>query len=182
MNSIKKCLVSFASGVVVTGAIGYGWAVMGDTPKESLRERISLPSAQASPALLQTSSPLLAQVEPENTIPLTIYHPDNQCETLLPQQVEVSAENTLEAAVGAVIDRWNSGDFTFAGYRVSVDHTTGIATIDLRVDPNSERQIISLSSCERFALFGSLSETLTQNPNWQISIVEFTEKGERISF
>jgi Sporulation and spore germination len=174
MNSIKKCLVSFASGVVVTGAIGYGWMVMG--------ERISLPSAQASPTLPQTASPFLAQVEPENTVPVTIYQADNQCETLIPQQVEVSADNTLEAAVGAVIDRWNSGDFTFAGYRVSVDDTTGIATIDLRVDPNSPRQIISLSSCERFALFGSLSETLTQNPDWQISKVQFTEKGEQISF
>jgi Sporulation and spore germination len=174
MNSIKKCLVSFASVVVVTGAIGYGWMVMG--------ERISLPSAQASPTLPQTSSPLLAQVEPENTIPVTIYQADNQCETLLPQSVRVSADNTLEAAVGAVIDRWNSGDFTFAGYRVSVDDTTGIATIDLRVDPNSERKIISLSSCERFALFGSLSETLTQNPDWRISRVQFTEKGEQISF
>lgn len=174
MNSIKKCFVSFASGVVVTGAIGYGW----------MSDRISVPSAQASSTLPETVSPTpaLAQVEPKNTLPVTIYHADNQCETLIPQQVEVRADNTLEAAVGAVIDRWNSGDFSFAGYRVSVDNTTGIATIDLRVDPNSPRQIISLSSCERFALFGSLSETLTQNPDWQISQVQFTEKGERISF
>lgn len=174
MNSTKKCLISFASGIAVAGAISYGWAIMG--------ERISLPSAQATPTVPQTSSPLLAQVEPENTVPVTIYYADSQCETLLPQQVEVSNDHTLEASVGAVIDRWNSGDFTFAGYRVSVDNATGIATIDLRVDPNSPRQIISLSSCERFALFGSLSETLTQNPDWQISSVQFTEKGERISF
>jgi hypothetical protein len=174
MNSIKKCLVSFASGVVVTGAIGYVWMI----------DRISLPSAQASSTLPETvsSTPTRAQVEPENTVPVTIYQADSECETLLPQSVRVGADNTLEAAVGATIDRWNSGDFTFAGYRVSVDNTTGIATIDLRVLPDSPRQIISLSSCERFALFGSLSETLTQNPNWQISKVQFTEKGEQISF
>lgn len=176
MNSTKKCLISFASGVVFAGALGYGWMAMGD--------RISLPSAQASPTVPETvtPAPLLAQVEPENTVPVTIYYADAQCESLLPQSVRVLADNTLESAVGAAIDRWNSGDFTLAGYRVSVDNTTGIATVDLRVDPNSPRQIISLSSCERFALFGSLTETLTQNPDWRISSVQFTEKGERISF
>ncbi|RMG09948.1 MAG: sporulation/spore germination protein [Cyanobacteria bacterium J055] len=174
MNSTKKCLISFVSGVVFAGAIGYSWATFG--------ERISLPSAQASPTAPETVTPLLAQVEPENTVPVTIYYADSQCETLLPQSVRVPAENTLEGAVGATIDRWNSGDFTLAGYRLSVDDATGIATVDLRVDPNSPRQMISLSSCERFALFGSLTEPLTQNPDWRISSVQFTEKGERISF
>lgn len=174
MNSIKKCLVSFASGVVVTGAIGYSLTL----------DRSAVPSAQANSTLPETVSPTqnLAQVEPENTVSVTIYQADSECQTLLPQSVQITADNTLEASVGAVLDRWNSGDFSFAGYRVSVDPQTRTATIDLRVAPNSPRQIISLSSCEQFALFGSLSETLTQNPDWQISQVQFTEKGERISF
>lgn len=173
MNSIKKCLVSFASGVVLTGAVGYLW----------MSDRISVPSAQASSTLPQTpSTPTLVQVEPQNTVPVTIYQPDSQCQTLMPQSVQVAADNTLEATVGAVIDRWNSGDFTFTGYRVSLEPETRIATIELRVAPNSPRQIISLSSCERFALFGSLTETLTQNPDWQISTVQFIEKGEVISY
>lgn len=174
MNSIKKCLVSFASGVVVTGVIGYSLTL----------DRSSVSSAQANSTLPQTlsSAPTLAQVEPENTVPVTIYQADSQCQTLLPQSVQVAADNTLESAIGALLDRWNSGDFSFAGYRVSVDPNTRIATLDLRVAPNSPRQIISLSSCERFALFGSLSETLTQHPDWQISKVQFMEKGEPISF
>jgi hypothetical protein len=70
--------------------------------------------------------------------------------------------------------------FDLAGYRVQLNENTGVATVDLRLDPESERQFVSLSSCEKFSLFGSLEKTLTSNPEWQINRVRFTERGEEI--
>jgi hypothetical protein len=63
---------------------------------------------------------------------------------------------------------------------VNVDN--GVATIDLRIAPESKRQIVSLSSCEQFALFGSLRKTLTSNPQWNIKDVRFTERGQEVVF
>lgn len=109
---------------------------------------------------------------------VTIYEVDSQCQELLPQTVSVTSDRPIEAAVGQVIQNAGTVDFNIVGYRVTVDNTTGVATVDLRADPNSQRQFVSLSSCERFSLFGSLERTLTENPQWQIQTVEFTERGE----
>ncbi|MFM6369036.1 MAG: sporulation/spore germination protein, partial [Dolichospermum sp.] len=38
----------------------------------------------------------------------------------------------------------------------------------------------SLSSCEQFALFGSVRKTLMSNSEWKIKDVRFTERGEDI--
>jgi hypothetical protein len=178
MNSIKKCLLSLPIGIILISGVGSGWLAMTD------RDRVF--SVAASPVVASSAAPAspvqIAQPVSTKTVPITIYEADAQCETFVPLQVEVSRTNSLDGAIGAVLDRWNSGDFSLAGYQVSVDEANQIATIDLRVDPTSERQLISLSTCERFALFGSLSETLTNNPQWQISRVQFTEKGEAIGY
>jgi hypothetical protein len=65
-----------------------------------------------------------------------------------------------------------------SGYRVRVNN--GVATVDLRLSPQSKRNFVSLSSCEQFALFGSVRKTLTNNSQWKIKEVRFTEKGEAI--
>jgi hypothetical protein len=172
MNSIKKCLLSSIVGTILIGAGSLSlWAF-------AEGERT------LSVAALPESSPTLAvdRMPPEKTVPVTIYAADAQCENLLPQQVDLPADRSLDAAISAVFDRWNRGEFALAGYRVSIDETTRIATVDLRLDPSSQRLLISLSSCERFALFGSLSATLTGNPQWQISGVQFTDRGEAIGY
>ncbi|MBO0349798.1 GerMN domain-containing protein [Phormidium pseudopriestleyi FRX01] len=131
------------------------------------------------------SSPSNGAVSPDTQQPqavamanVTIYEVDSQCQELLPQTVSVTSDRPIEAAVGQVIQNAGTVDFNIVGYRVTVDNTTGVATVDLRADPNSQRQFVSLSSCERFSLFGSLERTLTENPQWQIQTVEFTERGE----
>lgn len=114
------------------------------------------------------------------TLTTTIYKADALCETLVPTQTEVNADQPLEATVGKVITAQNLADFEIAGYRVSRSEASGEATVDFRLAPNSPRQFTSLSACEQFALFGSLEKTLTSNPQWQIQTVRFTARGEEI--
>jgi hypothetical protein len=94
--------------------------------------------------------------------------------------VAVPAATTVNAAVGKVLDKASSGDFGLAGYRVNVNAKSGVATVDLRLSPDSRRQFASLSSCEQFALFGSLRKTLTNNSQLKIKDVRFTEQGQQI--
>jgi Sporulation and spore germination len=183
MNSIKKCLLSLPIGIILISGVGSGWLAATDRDRSLSVAASPVAASPVAASSVTPASPVqIAQPVSEKTVPITIYEADAQCETFVPLQVEVSRTNSLNGAIGAVLDRWNSGDFSLAGYQVSVDEANQIATIDLRVDPTSERQLISLSTCERFALFGSLSQTLTQNPQWQISRVQFTEKGDPIGY
>jgi hypothetical protein len=98
---------------------------------------------------------------------------------LIPETIQVPADRALEATVGKIINNQDNLDFQLGGYRISRD-SNGVATVDLRLIPNPRRQIVSLSTCEQFALFGSLRETLTRNPDWNIKSVRFTERGKEI--
>lgn len=114
------------------------------------------------------------------TVTLTIYQADSQCQNLVPEQVSVPADTLVDAAVGKVLQQADSGDFNLAGYRVQVNSNSGVATVDFRLSPDSRRQFVSLSSCEQFALFGSLRKTLTDNSRLKIKDVRFTERGQAI--
>lgn len=114
----------------------------------------------------------------DKTVNVILYTSDTQCQELVPQTITVAAQQPVTAAVGKILEQRDNGDFSFSGYRVNIKD--GVATVDLRLDPKSRRQITSLSSCEQFALFGSLRKTLTSNPQWGIKDVRFTERGEQI--
>ncbi|NES24877.1 MAG: sporulation/spore germination protein [Symploca sp. SIO3E6] len=116
----------------------------------------------------------------KNRLTLDIYQVDAQCEKLVPNKVAVSAENSVNAAVGEVLEQVASSDLELAGYRVDVDAGSGMATVDLRLSPDSQRRFLSLSTCEQLALFGSLRKTLTDNSQFNISDVRFTEQGQEI--
>jgi hypothetical protein len=105
---------------------------------------------------------------------------DNQCQTLVPQTIQVPQEQSLEATLQELLQPWNDGDFSLVGYRVQVDPQRQQATVDLRLAPNARRRFVSLSSCEQRALFGSLRQTMTHNPQWSIQKVEFTAGGDPI--
>lgn len=113
------------------------------------------------------------------TTTVTLYTSDTQCQDYVAKPSSVSADEPINEAVGKVLQERETADFSLAGYRVNVKND--IATIDLRIAPDSRRQIASLSSCEQFALFGSLRKTLTSNAQWKIKEVRFTEKGEEIA-
>ena len=114
------------------------------------------------------------------TLGVTMYTSDPQCTKLVPKKVQVSAAKPAENIVGQVLQQQDSGDFELKGYRVNIKDN--VATVDLRVAPESKRQVSSLSSCEQFALFNSLKKTLTSNSQLNIKDVKFTEKGEEILF
>jgi hypothetical protein len=114
-----------------------------------------------------------------NLVTVTIYKADSECVNYVPEEIQVSSDRSMETAVGKVLEAYSSADFDLSGYRVSKDKD-GVATVDFRLPPDSPRKIASLSACEQFALFGSLSETLTKNSQWQVKSVEFTERGEEI--
>ncbi|HEY9873345.1 MAG TPA: hypothetical protein V6D12_07900 [Candidatus Obscuribacterales bacterium] len=116
----------------------------------------------------------------KNTVTVSIYQPDSQCQTLKSEKVAVPAQRPMEAAVGKVLEQQDTGDFSVAGYRLSVNPKNGIATVDMRLLPNSKRKFVSLSTCEQFALFGSLRKTLTSNQTWKIKDVRFTEQSQEI--
>ncbi|MBD2157352.1 sporulation/spore germination protein [Leptolyngbya sp. FACHB-16] len=143
------------------------------------------PGSAASPAASPGSSsetPATGQsTNSANSVTVTVYKSDDQCVNFEPQQVQVAGDRPLEGAVGKVLENQGSGDFDLSGYRVTVDPNTRVATVDLRMNPNSQRKLVSLSACEQFALFGSLRETLVKNPDWNITDVRFTERGEEIA-
>ncbi|MGV0024999.1 hypothetical protein [Phormidesmis priestleyi] len=112
------------------------------------------------------------------TVSIAIYKLDNQCKGFVSEKVLVSADQPITKAIAKVLENTDSGDFSLAGYRVNV--ALGVATIDLRLPPNSKRRFNSLSNCEQLALFGSVRRTLINNKQWKIKTVKFTDRGKAI--
>ncbi|MFN6512903.1 MAG: sporulation/spore germination protein [Nostoc sp. CreGUA01] len=125
-----------------------------------------------------TPSSSISKATNNKTSNVTIYTSDVQCQELIPEKVSVPANEPVTNTVGKIIEKRDTSDFSLSGYRVNVKN--GVATVDLRISPESKRQIASLSSCEQFALFGSVRKTLTSNAAWNIKEVRFTERGEDI--
>lgn len=112
------------------------------------------------------------------TTNVTLYISDDQCQELIAKKAEVSAAAPMNESIGKIFKAQNTADFSVSGYRINVKNR--IATVDIRVSPESKRQLSSLSSCEQFALFGSVRKTLMSNSEWKIKDVRFTERGEDI--
>ncbi len=147
-----------------------------------LREKINQSEAKPTKtktAIAYSKIPSTTETPTGKTTDVTVYTSDAECQELVAQKTPVSSQEPVAGAVGKVLEGRDNGDFSLSGYRVNVKN--GIATVDLRLSPNSKRILTSLSSCEQFALFGSLRKTLTSNSQWNIKDVRFTEKGEEIA-
>ncbi len=152
-------------------------AVIKPTPAPSVaKTQESIPPKNA---ISYNAIPSGAQTPVGKTVDVTVYSSDAQCQELVPQKAAVPADEPVAGAVGKILEGRDSGDFSLSGYRVNV--TNGVATVDFRLNPSSKRFLTSLSSCEQFALFGSLRKTLTSNNQWKIKDVRFTEKGEEVA-
>jgi hypothetical protein len=116
----------------------------------------------------------------DKTTQVTLYTSDAQCQDYISQVVKLSADRIIDQSIGKILEQQTSADFSIVSYRLNISNE--IATIDLRVAPDSSRQIASLSSCEQFALFGSIRKTLTSKPEWNIKDVRFTQGGKEIIF
>ncbi|MEM7797104.1 MAG: sporulation/spore germination protein [Cyanobacteria bacterium P01_C01_bin.118] len=129
------------------------------------------------PVEIQVDGPSVIDDETE-MVAVSIYVMDDSCNDFQSESVEVPADEAMTEAVGEVLERHRFEAFKVSGYRVNVEDST--AVVDLRLAEDSERQFLSLSSCEQQGLFGGLEETLIQNPTWQVQQVEFTNRGEEI--
>lgn len=138
-----------------------------DTPEPDKPD----PTVEAQPS--GGSTPADAEM-----VAVSIYVMDDSCSNFQAESVEVPAEEAITQAVGEVLERHRFEAFKVSGYRVNVENSK--ATVDLRLAADSERQFLSLSSCEQQGLFGGLEETLTQNQSWQVNQVEFTNRGKEI--
>ena len=143
----------------------------------------SAASTTASPIAKSPSPPTnqplqTASIVSQKTVPVSVYKMDNQCRDFVSEKMSVPANQPISGAVGKVLENADSADFSLSGYRVNV--ASGVATIDLRVAPASKRQLVSLSSCEQMAIFGSLRKTLTSNAQWKIKSVRFTDRGKEV--
>ena len=151
------------------------------TPNSSLSQIPSMAQLRAKSRIEQpfTAESFTTATATGKTIDLTLYTSDSQCKKLIPNPVSVSANEPATGIVGKIIEQQDTGDFSLTGYRVNVKN--GVATVDLRMAKDSKRQIVSLSNCEQFALFGSLRKSLTSNAQLNIKEVRFTEKGKKIT-
>ncbi|MGD2183670.1 sporulation/spore germination protein [Lusitaniella coriacea] len=150
---------------------------------------LSVLSPDAQVATQLTSTKVETESETETTqkadVPVAnaqIFFPDGNCETLVPEKIAVPVGTSLDSAIAKLMEKSVGNGLDVAGYRVDVDSANGLATVDFRLSPDSPRQFISLSQCEQFALFGSLRKTLTENSQWSVKDVRFTEQGQELTF
>lgn len=177
-----------AVGLSLAGCNGSAPTDVADAPSTSVEESATDVTATEDPdetTSVEEDAPVEIQVNgPDTTdddtemVAVSIYVMDDSCSNFQPESVEVSADEAMTEAVGEVLERHSFEAFKLSGYRVNVEDST--AVVDLRLAEDSERQFLSLSSCEQQGLFGGLEETLTQNPTWQVQQVEFTNRGEEI--
>lgn len=197
MNPLRKYLAPLITGLIVlslssctssptnrqSDKANSPTQEMGNVPSTTLSARADTTPVQPqpqTPVTRQPSNTTGSIAQAKDTVTLTIYQADNQCQTLVPEKVAVPATRVVDTAVGEVLKQADSGDFDLAGYRVQVNSNSGVATVDFRLSPNSRRQFVSLSSCEQFALFGSLRKTLITNSQLKIKNVRFTQQGQEI--
>ncbi len=198
MKRLKKYVTRLLTGVIVLSLSSCASGLTKSNTDTSVAETIDtfsvtqLDATGSTPAPDQTVTPVVTQplkatntkatsiTSSIKTVPLKIYQADSQCQTLVSEKVAIPLENSVNAAVGKVLKQADSGDFDLVGYRVNVNANSRIATVDLRLSPDSRRQFVSLSTCEQFAFFGSLRKTLTSNSQLKIKAVRFTQQGKEI--
>ncbi|CCH64949.1 hypothetical protein RINTHM_4810 [Richelia intracellularis HM01] len=182
MNIKKMSTIYFITGVTITmisGCFSSKIYPQSDRDKTTKNNHI-FPNKEKKPSISSVTGlqeKLLETSSKGKVVSATLYTSDPQCQKLIPKKVVISAEKPINAAIARIIRQQNSKDFSLSGYRTSMNN--GTLTIDLRVAPKSKRQIISLSSCEQFALFSSLRKTLINN-NWNIKKVDFKQLGQEI--
>lgn len=170
MNTNKKYFFPF-----ITLAIATSLSSCNSTPiTPTINPNIT---SSPTPSITQPVKVQPSQT-PSKTTNVTLYTSDTQCQELVPKKASVPAQEPVTGAIGKILEETDTGDFSFSGYRVNIKN--GIATIDLRLSPQSKRQLASLSSCEQLVLFGSLRKTLTSNAQWKIKEVRFTQLGKEI--
>ncbi len=156
------------------------------TPPEPEATPEAVETPKQAPADLADKQPVSAQPDgqadldkqPSEMVTVSVYSIDNQCNDFVEESVQVPSDQAMSEAVGKAMNSVDYNAFKLAGYQVNVNGRT--ATVDMQLAPGSERQFVSLSSCEQRALFGSVEETLLNNDDWGVESVKFTQGGKDI--
>ena len=143
-------------------------------PSPSPKPTVPTPTPQKSiaPTPLTTTSAA--------TIPVAVYHMDSNCNQLVKETEQLPKEKTMDRAIGSVLNRANTADFSITDYRVTSQGE--LATIVLRLPSGGVRSFKSMSSCEQMSFFGAMRETVVQRKEWGIKDVTFTDGKQEIQF
>lgn len=108
------------------------------------------------------------------TVQVPIWVIDEQCSELVEKVVELEAGHSADDLVGEVLaEGWSQASLEIERHNVTIDTTTGTAMVELYHVADSSRTFSSLSSCENFALFRGIKDTLIANEAFGIESVEF---------
>ena len=148
-------------------------------PKQTPPAPIEDPASKPTEARPDGNNSEVKQPDPlTDMVTVSVYTIDDQCDAFVEQSMEVPRSVAMNEAVGKVVGDTQLSAFKLADYQVQVDGSTAI--VDMRLAPGSERQFVSLSSCEQRSLFGGVEETLLNNPNWNVEAVKFTNAGKEL--
>ena len=151
-----------------------------EVPKEVPPKPAEVPAKEPPVAAqpdIQIEDTKQPAVESEMTT-VSVYTIDDQCNEFVEQVVQVPSDKAISEAVGQAMGAVEYNAFKLEGYQVNLSGNTAI--VDMQLSPSSERQFVSLSSCEQRALFGSVEETLLNNPEWNVNAVKFTDSGKEL--
>lgn len=123
---------------------------------------------------------LASSVASDSTVTVTVYKVDNSCQKLNPEAVTGPDKNLMSSAVNEVLRQQVFSSLGLVGYRLRIDRSLGVATLDLRPSGDDRQKLQNLSSCQMLGLFGGVRQTLTSYAPWQIKTVRFTELGQDI--
>jgi hypothetical protein len=164
------------------------------TPQKVLNNKFLSPTAES----LATSSVSDIQAQPASivshlpkpeplkaiakTTPTQIFYANRQCDRLTTAIEQIpssgSEQETATRTLRSLLERQKIYGVKVNNYQVTLEN--GVATVDITLDPRSQRRMTSLSSCEQFALFSSIKTTLLQNQALTVNEVKFTEAGREI--
>lgn len=144
-----------------------------ETPKQ-----VNPPAEPDKPATAQPDGSADQDKQPSDMVTVSVYSIDDQCNDFVEESVQVPSDQAISEAVGKAMNSVDYNAFKLAGYQVKMNGRT--AVVDMQLAPGSERQFVSLSSCEQRALFGSVEETLLNNDDWGVESVKFTQGGKEI--
>ncbi len=151
-----------------------------ETPKETEPPAAKDPAIKDEPIGAQPNAPVDKQpaAGSDEMVTVSVYTIDDQCNDFVAQPVEVPSGAAMNEAVGKVMSETELNAFKLDGYQVNIDGSTAI--VDMQLSPGSERQFVSLSSCEQRSLFGGVEETLLNNSSWDVDSVKFTNAGKEL--
>lgn len=187
----KKLGKTYVAGLVLTlGLVVAGCAPSADrtsvTPTPD--EPVEMPQKETSSVKADAIRDKPTPTQPGNQqvvkppvgagemVTVSVYTIDEQCNDFVEESVQVPSDAAIAEAVGKAVNSVDYNAFKLADYEVSITGNTAI--VDMRLAPGSERQFVSLSSCEQRALFGSVEETLKNNADWAVDNVKFTDDGK----